>query len=106
VPSFSFRSPLTELPSVIDVAFWHIASVIAVQRHVRSWVQTGSDRHIAKMTRLTHVRHDDLSRTLTSISARTKFLTFKAWPVRRLETPFEGDDAGNGCCGSSRRMTK
>src|ERR1700693_6641589 len=23
---------------------WHIASVIAARRHVRSWVQTGSDR--------------------------------------------------------------
>ena len=29
------------------------ASVIAVQRHVRSWVQTGSDRHTATVPRLT-----------------------------------------------------
>src|ERR1700687_5242935 len=32
---------------------WHLASVIAVQRHVRSWMQNRSDRHIAKVTRLT-----------------------------------------------------
>jgi putative ABC transport system substrate-binding protein len=32
---------------------WHLASVIAVQRHVRSWVQTGSDGHSAKVSRLT-----------------------------------------------------
>jgi len=27
VPSFSLRSPLTELPSVIDVAYWDKADV-------------------------------------------------------------------------------
>ena len=32
---------------------WHLASVVAVQRKVRSWVNTGSDRHAAKVTRLT-----------------------------------------------------
>jgi len=31
----------------------HLASVIAVQGRVRSWVQPGSDRHIANVTRLT-----------------------------------------------------
>jgi hypothetical protein len=30
----------------------HMASVIAVQRHVRSWVKTGSNRHRAKVSRL------------------------------------------------------
>ena len=30
------------------VCLWHIASVSAVQRHVWSWVQTGSYRHSAK----------------------------------------------------------
>jgi len=41
----------------IDFRCWHIASVIAAQRHVRSWVQTGSDQHDAEVTRLTHQRH-------------------------------------------------
>ena len=35
-----------------DVACWHITSVIAVQRHVRSWANTGSDQHSAKVSRL------------------------------------------------------
>ena len=35
---------------------WHIASVIAARRHVRSWVSTGSDRLVAKVTRLTQSR--------------------------------------------------
>jgi hypothetical protein len=33
---------------ILDVACWHIASVIAAQRNVRSWMQAGSDRHVAK----------------------------------------------------------
>ena len=34
---------------------WHLASVIAVQRHVRIWVNTGSDRHPAKVSQLTRM---------------------------------------------------
>jgi hypothetical protein len=34
-----------------DFRCWHITSVGAVQRHVRSWGQTGSNRHTAKTTR-------------------------------------------------------
>jgi hypothetical protein len=34
---------------------WHIASVSAAQRHVRSWVQTGSVWHTGKVTRLTRM---------------------------------------------------
>jgi signal transduction histidine kinase len=57
--SFSLRSPLTEL-SVIDVAFWHIASAIAARRHVRSWgvnrEVTGSQRKRRDWTRRRHAR--------------------------------------------------
>jgi hypothetical protein len=35
--SLSLRSPLTEPPSVIDVVYWHIASLNSVLRYVRSW---------------------------------------------------------------------
>jgi hypothetical protein len=37
-------------------SLWHTASVIAAQRHARSWVQTGSDRCTAKVTRMTQSR--------------------------------------------------
>jgi len=30
------------------VRLWHIVSVIEAQRNVRSWMQAGSDRHVAK----------------------------------------------------------
>jgi hypothetical protein len=43
--------------SVVHFRNWYIASVTAVRRHVRSWVQTGSDRHMAKVTRLTQHGH-------------------------------------------------
>jgi hypothetical protein len=38
-----------------DFVHWHIASVIAAQRHVRCRGETGSNRHTAKVTQLTHV---------------------------------------------------
>ena len=40
-----------------DARFWHLASNITAQKHVRSWVQTGSDRHPAKVSRLTRFGH-------------------------------------------------
>jgi len=39
----------------LDVGYWHLASIIAAQRLVRSWVQTGSGQPTAKVTRLTHL---------------------------------------------------
>lgn len=41
----------------VDFRRWPIVSVIALQRQVRSWGRTGSDRHIAKVTRLTRSGH-------------------------------------------------
>jgi hypothetical protein len=48
---------LSEFLPNAGVRLWHIASVIAVQRHVRSRVQTGSERHAANVTRLPHSGH-------------------------------------------------
>jgi hypothetical protein len=36
-----------------DVGLWHIASVSAVQRHVRSWMNSGSRAHALKTTFVT-----------------------------------------------------
>jgi len=41
VLSFSLRSPLTELPSVIDVAFWHFPDMAGLADDVRCWGQSG-----------------------------------------------------------------
>jgi hypothetical protein len=57
VAATRLRLDLATLPSRLQVRNWHIGSVVAVQRHVRGWGQTGSNQHIAKVTRLTHVRH-------------------------------------------------
>ena len=35
--SFSLRSPLTEPPSVVDVAYWHLADIRVTLSHVRLW---------------------------------------------------------------------
>ena len=48
------------------VRLWHIASVIAVQRHVRSWRQTGRDWHTAKVTLLTPSDHAAYARRAAS----------------------------------------
>ena len=40
-----------------DFHFWHIALFIAMQQHVRSWVQNGLNADIAESTRLTLTGH-------------------------------------------------
>ena len=42
VLSFSLRSPLTKLRSVIDVAYWHKADVLLASTNVCCWGQSGS----------------------------------------------------------------
>jgi hypothetical protein len=39
---FSLRSPLTEPPSVIDVACWHFSDMAAAADDVRSWGESRS----------------------------------------------------------------
>src|SRR6476660_363468 len=41
VLSFSLRSPLTEPPSVIDVAYWHATDMPQLSLYVLSWWQSG-----------------------------------------------------------------
>jgi K+-sensing histidine kinase KdpD len=36
LPSFSLRSPQTELPFVIDIAYWHKADLVFAGMNVRS----------------------------------------------------------------------
>jgi signal transduction histidine kinase len=72
--SFSLRSPLTEL-SVIDVAFWHIASVIAARRHVRSW---GVNREVTDSQR----KRRDWKATCALLPVRYSWL-WGGLPLRR-----------------------
>jgi hypothetical protein len=41
--------------SGLDVRFWHIGPVSAVQRHVWSWGKTGSNRTTVKMALMTRM---------------------------------------------------
>ena len=40
-----------------DIRVWHIGWLIAPQRYVRSWVQTGNEGHAAKDIALTPNGH-------------------------------------------------
>jgi hypothetical protein len=56
VPSFSLRSPLTELPSVIDAAYWHFSDMVRCLTYVRSALKSGRTVHTVAMTKY-RVRH-------------------------------------------------
>src|SRR4030088_161655 len=46
--------------------YWHIASLSAVQRYVRSWGQTGSDRPTVKTALMTHTGRSPQSNAVIS----------------------------------------
>src|ERR1700722_20768823 len=49
VPSFSLRSPLTELPSVIDVAYWRLGTTLRMS--------TSTGTLLTPVPSNTHSRH-------------------------------------------------
>src|ERR1700722_19047729 len=70
VPSFSLRSPLTELPSVIDVAYWRLGTTLRMS--------TSTGTLLTPVPSNTHSRH-----------------TF-APPRRRSSRPLAAELAGHG----------